>query len=339
MHYLKAAKLQQGDTIGLVSPSWGGAANLPHRVELAKRQIEALGFKLKFAKHSLNSLNDFVSDTAKNRVSDIHDMFIDDEVSVILAAIGGNHACHLLPLLDYDLIAKHPKIFMGFSDTTVLNVALHVKTGLQTFNGPALLTDFAEYPQMFAYTQDYFLKTTMSSKPLGTIEPASVWTEEFLDWDKKEDLERARHMQASKGWTWLKSGVAEGRLMGGCLESLEHLRGTPYWPDWQNTIFFFETSEEKPTPDTVDAFLMDYENMGVLKQLSGMIVGRSMGYTDEEKQQLNDLILERTTAYDFPIITGMDFGHTAPQFVLPLGCLARIDSAKQRFELPEPAVR
>jgi muramoyltetrapeptide carboxypeptidase len=84
--------------------------------------------------------------------------------------------------LDFDLIVSHPKIFMGFSDITVLNVAIWSKTGLTTFNGPALMPDFAEYPQMTSYTQRYFIKAVMQEKPIGWVEPSPDWTEEFLDW-------------------------------------------------------------------------------------------------------------------------------------------------------------
>ena len=292
---------------------------------------------MKFAEHALNTKG-FVSDTATNRARDIHTMFEDSSVKAIIAAVGGDHSCHLLPHLDFELVADNPKIFVGYSDITVLNVAIWVKTGLITFNGPALITDFAEQPAMLPYTERYFLKATNVAEAVGAIEPAPEWTEEFQDFGLKLDLERPRTFQASSGWNWLKEGKAEGKLMGGCLESLQHLRGTPYFPSWDDAIFFFETSEEKPSPEAVDGILMDYENMGVLEKLQGLLVGRPMYYTDDEKRQLDERVLERTQSYNFPIITNMDFGHTAPQFTLPIGCRAKMDSANKRFEIVEAAV-
>jgi len=334
---IKPPRLKPGDTIGIVSPSWGGAGAFPHRVEQGIRQLEAMGFKAKLAPHAMGQ-HGFVSATPENRASDLHVLFTDPQVKAILAAIGGDHACHLLPLLDFDLIQSHPKILMGFSDNTVLNVAIWQRTGLVTFNGPMLLTDFGEYPRLLEYTERYFVKTVAGDEAVGKIEPAPRWTEEFLDWDGKKDQERPRALQPSRGWTWLKTGRAKGRLVGGCLESLEHLRGTPYWPDWQGAIWFFETSEEKPSPEDVDGMLMDYENMGVFDKLRGMLVGRPMRYTAEEKEQLRERILERTKRYTFPIITDMDFGHTAPMFTLPIGCRAKIDTYQQTFAILEPAV-
>jgi muramoyltetrapeptide carboxypeptidase len=334
---IRPRRLRPGDTVGVVSPSWGGAGLFPHRVEQGLQYMQSLGLKVRIGSHALNQLG-FVSDTPQNRVDDIHSMFSDSEVNALVATVGGDHSCHLLPLLDFDLIRKNPKIFMGFSDITVLNVAIWKETGLVTFNGPALLTDFAEYPKMFEYTERYMRKAICEERPIGVLKPSTWWTDEFLDWAQKEDLKRPRAQHSSAGWTWLKGGVAVGVLIGGCLESLEHLRGTRYWPEWQDAIMFFETSEGAPSPERVDSFLMDYENMGVLQKLKGLIVGRPMRYTEEEKQQLREIILKRTRGYTFPIVTDMDFGHTAPQFTLPIGCRARIDTEKQRFEVIDAAV-
>ena len=309
----------------------------PHRVERGVKHLESLGFTVKIAPHALNRRG-FVSDTAENRVKDLHEMFADPSVRAIVAAIGGNHSCHLLPRLDFDLIRAHPTILMGFSDTTVLNVAIWARTGLVTFNGPMLLTDFAEYPRMFGYTERSFINTLSRAEPPGIIEPSPWWTEEFLDWSYRRDLERARHLETSEGPIWLRRGFAEGPLIGGCIESLEHLRGTTFWPDFSDAILFLETSEEKPSPSDVDAMLMDYENMGVLDRIAGLLFGRPMGYTPSEKQELHRVVLDRTCAYEFPIVAELDFGHTSPQFVLPIGCRARVDTTNRSFELLEAGV-
>lgn len=335
---LTPPRLRQGDTIAIISPSWGGAGAFPHRVQAGIRQIETMGYQAVLSAHALNQ-SGWVSDSPENRAADMHACFANPHIRAIVSAIGGDHACQLLPFLDFDLIRQNPKIFMGFSDTTVLNVAIHAATGLITFNGPALLTDFAEHPQMFEYTLRCITRTLSVSDAPGPVEPSPTWTEEFLDWESRKDLERPRQMQSSPGWTWLKPGTVEGPLMGGCIESLQHLRGTRFWPDWRGKIFFWETSEEKPLPETVDGMLMDYENMGVLEQIGGMLVGRPMRYSADEKQTLREIILERTRHFSFPVITDMDFGHTSPQMVLPLGVRARIDSTARQFAIVEPAVR
>ncbi len=306
----------------------------PHRTTRGIRCLEDLGFRVKLGRHALQHQG-ATSDTAANRVTDLHEMFADDSVRVILSAIGGDHSCHLLPLLDFDLISTNPKIFVGYSDTTVLSVAIWVRTGLITYYGPALLTDFAEYPRMFDYTRDWFLRALSSTTPF-TVASSAEWTDELLDWESKRDLERPRVRHVNPGWTWLKPGQCEGVLVGGCLESLQHLRGTSFWPDWKGHILFFETSNSKPA--TVDGILMDYQNMGVLDELAGLLVGRCWGYSAEERKELLRVLLERTTKYEFPIVADMDFGHTAPQLTLPIGCRAKIDSVVRSFELSEGPV-
>lgn len=334
---IRPPRLRPGDTIGIVSPSWGGAGRFPHRVERGVQQLHSLGFRVRIGAHALNQLG-YVSDTPQNRADDIHTMFADPDVRTIIAAIGGDHSCHLLPLLDFDLIRNNPKIFMGFSDITVLNLAIWQQTDLVTFNGPALLTDFGEYPNMLEYTLNCMLRILCEARPAGALNPSGWWTEECPEWGLQEDLKQPRTLTKSEGWSWLRGGVAEGVLIGGCLESMEHLRGTRFWPDWKDAVMFIETSEEHPPPERVDSLLMDYENMGVLQQLKGLMVGRPMRYSGAEKQQLREVVLQRTAAYSFPVVADMDFGHTSPQLTLPIGCRARIDVPRRRFEILDAAV-
>lgn len=334
---MKAAVLRPGSTIGIIAPSGWGPVAYPHRVERGKAFLESLGYQVVLGEHIFGRHGD-TSGTPAERVADIHLFFADSQVHAIVSAIGGDHACHLLPLLDFDLIRRNPKIFLGYSDVTILNLAIYHKTGLVTFNGPNLMTDLAEYPSPLIYTVESLRRSLTRVQPIGPIAPAHEWTEEFLDWGQYADLQRARALQASPGWTWLKKGRAEGLLVGGCLESLQHLRGTPYWPSLDGAILFIETSELVPSLSWIDAVLQDYDNMGVLGRLAGMLVGRPLGYNDDGKAKLRAVIQERTQRYAFPIVTDMDFGHTAPQFTLPIGVRANLDSSTRTFAIVESAV-
>lgn len=217
---VKPQALEKGDTIGVVSPSWCGPALFPHRVERGRAFLESLGYRVVLAEHAVGRRG-WVSGTPEERAADIHRMFADPDVKAIVAAIGGDHSCQVLPHLDFGLIAANPKVFVGFSDVTVLNLAIHARTGLVTFSGPALMTEFAEYPEPFAYSVEHFLKAVAGTGPIGEIAPASVWTDERLDWGTKADLTRARTLKTSPGWAWLRPGRGEGPLVGGCLESME----------------------------------------------------------------------------------------------------------------------
>lgn len=180
MTLLKPPRLRPGAAVGIVSPSWGGAGAFPQRYLSGVSQLECMGYVVRTGVHALNQRG-YVSDTPANRASDLHALFADPQVGAIVSAIGGDHACHLINQLDYDLIRAHPKILCGFSDVTVLNVALWTVCGLVTFNGPALLTDFAEYPAMFDYTRDHWLRVVAQPQPPGPILPAACWTEEYLE--------------------------------------------------------------------------------------------------------------------------------------------------------------
>jgi len=337
MHPTKPPALRPGDTIGIISPSWFGGASFVRRLERGIRQIETLGFRTRIGAHALGNAG-WVSASPEERVADLHAMFRDPDVRAIIATIGGDHACQLLPLIDWDLIRANPKIFMGFSDITVLNVAIWAETGMVTFNGPSVMTDWAEFPAMPTYARESALAAIARSHPIGALHPAQSWTEEFLDWETGEDETRARAMTPSTGWTWLRDGQAEGRLIGGCLESLQHLRGTRWWPDFRDAILFLETSEERPSPATVDGMLSDYENMGVFGMIRGLVVAHPYGYTENDRHRLHEVIGERTAQWAFPVLADIDAGHTSPILTLPIGCLTRLDSSRDLLEITEAAV-
>ena len=333
-----APALRSGDVIGIVSPSWfGGDAFLP-RARRGIAMLERLGYRVRIGEHAFNNAG-IVSDTAANRVADLHAMFADPDVRMVLASIGGDHSCHLLPLIDWNLIQANPKIFMGFSDITVLNVSMHVMTGLVTFNGPGLLTDWAEFPEMPDFSRNQALQAIASPRPMGDLSASSWWTDEFLDWSTGADTSRPRVRTENPGWRWLRGGQARGRLVGGCLESLQHLRGTPYWPDLTGAILFLEISEVRPSPEDVDGMLMDYENMGVLSGIAGMVFARPYGFSPEDTEKLWNVVQDRTGAFGFPVLANTDTGHTTPLQTLPVGVVAELDSAGNRFAVTEPAVR
>jgi hypothetical protein len=165
------------------------------------------------------------------RADDLHAAFADPEVTVVLAAIGGDHAIELLPHLDYGLLRANPKLFQGYSDVTVLHWAFLRRAGLVTFYGPALLAELGEHPTVLADTDQWLRAAWFGDGPLR-FAPADVWTDEFLDWDRRLDLTRPRQLRPSAGWVAIREGVAEGPLVGGCLETIcRHLRDSPAWLD------------------------------------------------------------------------------------------------------------
>lgn len=341
-HMIKARTLKEGDTIGIVSPASPMAAKVRHRTERGIKMLEEMGFKVKVGKNALN-VSDHTAGTPEERAQDLNDLFIDDSVKGIISFIGGFHSNQVLEHLDFDAIRNHPKIFMGYSDITVLHLAIHSKAGLVTFYGPAVLTQFAENPRILPYTEEYFRKAVMSGLSIGKVSPSREWTDEVLNWFEKKDLERPRQMKENPGFEWLRKGRGEGEILGGCITSILHLRGTFYWPDFSGKIFFWELSESsgdfaKGEPvSRIDAYLTDLQLSGVFDNLKGMIIGRPFGYSREDMEKLKEIILRRTEQYNFPILFGVDIGHTDPIMTIPLGVKTSIDSNENKFEILESA--
>jgi muramoyltetrapeptide carboxypeptidase len=181
----------------------------------------------------------------------------------------------------------------------------------------------------------------MNPKPIGKIKPSLRWTDEVLDWFQKKDLKRPRKMKKNKGWQWLKKGKAEGVILGGCITSMMHLRGTKYWPNFFGSVFFWEIPESEEnfgkgiSPESIDAHLTDLELSGVFNKIKGMIIGRPFNYTREQTNQLVQIVQERTKDYDFPILFNVDIGHSDPMIAAPLGVKIKIDSRKNLFEFTE----
>lgn len=343
MQIIKPPASRRGDTVGLVSPSGGIAQLVPHRVAQGEKMLQEMGFKTLIGKNALKKTG-YTAGTPEERASDINELFANTEVKAIICFIGGFHSNQLLKHLDFDLIKRNPKIFCGFSDASVLHFALYTKAQLGAFYGPAVFTHFGEPFGLDPYTCEYFERATMQSKAIGKVSASQEWTDEFLDWFKKTDLERPRHMFKNTGYKWLRKGVADGLAIGGCITSIIHLRGTDYWPDFSRAIFFWEIPESvadlsKGEPvSRIDAHLTDLELSGVFRQCSGMIVGRPKGYTNQDVEQLERIILDRTCDFNFPILMNINIGHTDPIITLPLGVRVRLDSSQNLFEILEPAV-
>lgn len=329
-------RVREGDAVAVVSPSAPAVGRWPHRVERAVGYLESLGLRARVMPNAA-AVRGWVSGTPQERVADLHAAFADPEVSVILCAIGGNHSNQLLPYLDYDLVRANPKVFQGYSDMSVLHWAFLRHAGLRTFYGPALVSELGEYPSVLPYTDRWLRAAWFGSEPLR-FAPAEAWTDELLDWNQKLDLTRPRELRPSDGWLTIREGRAEGRLVGGALESVcWHLKGSEAWVDLDGAILFLESSEEAPPPPYVDSYLTDLEQLGVFDTVSALIWARPYGYTEEWLPVLWDVLRARTEAAGIPILANVECGHTSPMLTLPLGARALVDAGARRFEMLEPA--
>ena len=273
--------------------------------------------------------------------------FSDPSIKAIISTIGGDDSIRILPYLDLDVIRSNPKIFLGYSDTTITHFACF-KAGLVSFYGPSIMAGFGENGGMFPYMIDSVRRTLFSSTPPGVVESnRNGWTVEMLNWAKPENQSQKRRLNPSVGWQYLQGrGIRRGHLIGGCFEVLDWLLGTNFWPKpktWENAILFLETSEDAPTPDAVMYGLRTCAALGVLHKLSGILFARPGGQIPPEKfKEYDEAILRVVTGEeglrDLPVVANMDFGHTDPMFVIPYGVEAEIDCEEQRFSILESAV-
>jgi len=342
---IKPKRLSHGDRVATVSLSWGGPSVFPHRYQIGVQQLqEEFGLHVVEMPNTLKNA-DWLARNPKARVEDLMQAFADPTIKAVFSTIGGDDSIRLLQFVDLKVIRDNPKIFMGYSDTTISHLMCY-KAGLVSFYGPSVMAEFAENVGMFPYMVQSLRQMIFSSNVVGEVKPNTEgWTVEFLEWGNPENQNRRRKLNPSTGWKWLQgSGIQRGHLMGGCLEVFDWTRGTDIFPaQWQDAILFLETSEEAPPPDEVARTLRLFAAMGILHQLSGILFARPGGNVPLEKfeeydQAILRIVREEEKLTELPIITNMDFGHTSPMFVLPYGLQAEIDCDKQRFSIVENAV-
>ena len=332
-------RLRKGDTIGLVSPSAGIAPFAPQRIERARAFFEEEGYKTSVAAHALQNAG-YVAASAEARAEDINAMFGDPNVTLIIATLGGNHSNRLLNLLDYESIRAHPKAFFGYSDNTVLHFALASQAHLASYYGPCAMTQFGEFPRVLDYTWEAFRWAIADEMGSDTrdIRPSQTWTDEILDWFSGEDGKRPREMRPNSGYEWLQAGKAKGSAWGGAIPSINHLAGTRYWVDPEDSIFFLDIPEGHDlhsglSISDVDAALADLDNLGVFERMHGLIVGRPCSYTDEMMVELKHLLLSYVKKKTCPILLNANVGHADPIFTWRFGATVELDSDRSLFRL------
>lgn len=343
---LRPPKLVEGDEVAVVSPSWGGPSIFPRVYELGLRNLELeLGLRVREMPHTRLAADELYADP-RLRADDINGAFAEPTVKAVLASIGGDDSVRVLPHLDIDLIRANPKVVMGFSDTTTISTYLS-QCGLVTFNGPSVMAGFAQMRQFGADWKSHVQNILFSGSAPYEYVPFSRMAEGYPDWGSEKG-EGGVHWKRGVDltWHWLQgSGRATGGLFGGCLEVLEFMKGTAYWPPvefWNDKILCLETSEEIPSVQAVKRMLRNYGSQGVLDRIRGMLWGRARGYSSQMKKELDQAILAVVAVEfgrpDLPLVTNLDFGHTDPQFILPLGVAFEIDAEKRRLRLMEAAV-
>jgi muramoyltetrapeptide carboxypeptidase len=301
-------KLKKGDTIGVIAPSSPIIGENVEEIKKAKEIIENLGFKVKFSKNLFSNSNGY-SATAIEKAEDINEMFADTVVKMIWCAKGGENSNTTFEYINYELIKQNPKIICGYSDITSLTNMITEKTGLVTFSG----TNF---------------------KTVATDE---------TDYSLKEAIKRFRQGDLDLGtpldkYLTIRSGIAEGELIGGNLSLMRALTAGKYSVSFKNKILFLEELGFETDPALVSNYLYYMKQNNVFDEIRGLWIGN---YTHESEIHLEDIVLDTIRdEYRFPIIKSENFGHIEKKTVIPIGTKAQIDTSKERkIKLLEECVK
>ena len=351
----KPKKLNKGDKIAVVSLSNGllGMPFCKHELDLAIKRIKELGLELVIMPNADKDF-DYIKEHPEARARDLKKAFMDPSIKGIITAIGGVDTYKTIPyLMDdpefIDAVKNNPKIFTGFSDTTNNHLMLN-RIGLRTFYGPCLLVDIAELDkEMLPYTKDYFLKYFLNEDSFE-ITSSPVWYSDRKSYGP-EELGKPREVHdETHGYEVLNgSGKATGKLYGGCIESIyDAYTGTsfddapdvyqkynilPTEEEWKEKILFIETSEEAPTPDSLEKMLLEFKKRNILGTVKGIIVGKPIDekYYEEYKEVYKKVFADLKT----PILYNVNFGHSVPRCILPYDAKTTVDYDNKKIIVEE----
>ncbi|MFJ7666561.1 S66 peptidase family protein [Lysinibacillus sp. NPDC097195] len=319
--------LKKGDTIGIYSPSKPASIIARARYERGKARLQALGLTIK--EGSLTGKHDtYRSGTPKERAQELNELLRDPTVKMILPTMGGTNANSMLPYIDYAAIQQSPKMIVGLSDVTAILLAIYAKTGIPVFYGPSVASTFGEYPPFVHDTEQYFKDLFMQSVAIPyEMSLPPMWTDDRLNWLEKT-AEKTQHDNA---WITVQQGRAEGRLIGGNINTMYGFIGTPYFPQIkQGDILLLE--------DTSKSIAIVEKNFAMLKlhgffdKAAAIILGKHEQYDDlGTGRKPYDVLLEQLDGLAIPILADVDCCHTHPLHAMPLGLRVQVDATNQRI--------
>jgi len=338
---IKPNRPKRGDAVAIVSPSWGGPSLFPGVYENGLAYLrDVLGLRVREFP-TARMADDELYRNPKARAEDINAAFADPEIRGIVASIGGDDSVRVLEYLDIPRILANPKVLMGYSDATTLLCYLNMQ-GLATFYGNSVMAGFsylAAFPDAAREYESFFL-----GEPERVLKPFDAWVDRYEPWDDPRNVGKTgpRNLH-DRGHRWINTGERRaGHLWGGCMEVLTMMNGTFAWPGrefWDGRVLMVETSEDKPTPGEVGRFLRNLGIQGALGSLAGLLVAKPKGYTDAEKGELDAeilrIVLGEFGRSDMPIVTNVEFGHTDPRHVMPLGIELELDPGAETLTFAE----
>ena len=309
---LKPPRLRKGEVIGVIAPA---SPMKPELLEAGVRYLEGLGYRVKLGKHVF-AQHGYLAGTDAQRARDLNSMFRDRHVQAIMCARGGYGTPRLLRLLDYEAIRRHPKIFVGYSDLTALQLAIFRHTGLITFSGPMVAAEMGRGIDPF--TEENFWKIITAAQPFG-------------------ELVRPN----GESYQAVRRGRGQGRLLGGCLSLIAPIAGSGHMPNVAGSILFVEDIGE--VVYKWDRYFVQLQEQGTLRGLAGFMLGQTTDSLPPEGDAtltMDDLMRDFIKPLKIPALAGLDYGHDRVKYTMPIGARAELEiSAKRtRVAIIEAAV-
>lgn len=290
-------KLRKGDTIGIISPA---SPMIRERLEKGIAYLKGKGFSVLLGKHVYDQRG-YLAGTDEERLEDLHDMFQNPDVKAIISSRGGYGTPRLLPFLDYELIRENPKILVGYSDLTSLQLAIYSQTGLVTYSGPMVAVEMGKGIDPF--TEENFWPHLLSGRSYSEYPAVS-----------------------DSPLTRLHSGKATGTLIGGCLSMINPIIGTPYQPDFRKSILILEDVGEEPY--RLDRYLSQFRSARIFQQVAGIIFSQFVDCEAEDNPSLtiDEIIKDYTHDLNIPIVKNFLYGHVDRKFTIPIGASVELDA-------------
>jgi muramoyltetrapeptide carboxypeptidase len=298
----KPAALRPGDKIAVVAPS--GKVD-DEKLKAGIAALERAGFAVEAADNIL-SRKGYLAGEAAGRAAALRKFFERPDIAAIFAARGGFGSIQMLPYLDADTIRRHPKIFVGYSDLSIVINWLVQRCGMVAFHGPMVAMELAR--GLAGRNAEFFWETLNGKKQRWEI-----------------DLGETVH-----------AGAAEGEAAGGCLSTIVTTIGTPYEIDTAGKMLFLEDVAEKPY--RIERMLTHMKMAGKLDRLAGLVFGSFAYCEGDGEREVAEIIREMFREAPYPVATGVPAGHGDDNVILPLGVKMRLDSAARRLSLIEPPV-
>lgn len=340
---IKPKMLQAGDKIAIVSLSTGllGEESLIHKYYIAKKRLEEdFGLTVIAMPNALKGI-EYIYNHPEKRAEDLMAAFEDDSIKGIICAIGGTDSIRLLPYINYETIKNHPKIFMGYSDSTVNHFMMN-KAGISSFYGPSIMCEIAEYVKMFDYTKNAIENILFNDSTGYEIKSSEFWSKDFVAWSEDNINKEKALTKEEHGYEIIQgSGTVTGEVLGGCIDVFPSIIGTEIWPEvsaWKDKILLLETSDEKLEPAYLTQYLRNLGTQGIFNQVQGILIGKP--YQEKYYEEYKDCykkVLKEYHQENLPVLYNINIGHAYFTGIMPLGSKVQVDFTNKKITLVESA--